>query len=322
MASSPPLPRLEPAGRWLEVYRWMVWSRVLEMECGRRNPRWFPAEGEEATVVGSFFDLRPDDVAAAHYRGPFVVYAMRGAEPWRLASQVLGKATGYSLGRSVPFTGPLEAGIVPWVAGDLGTTLGVATGAGLAFAYEGSDRVCVVSFGDGTANRGDFHENVNLAGCWKLPVVFVCQHNGWAISEPSASYLLAPVVARAAGYGIAGASVDGNDVVAVRDAVSRAVERARRGDGPSLIEAVTYRRRGHWAADQATYREEGIDDRPDWVDPIDRLAGLLGEFGLGDDARLAGIRREVEQDVAAAFARAEAAPEPTEAELGLGSAAP
>lgn len=312
--------QVESSGRWSEVYRWMLWSRLVEAECCQRNPRWFPAEGEEATIVGSFFDLRSDDVAAPHYRGPFVVYAMRGAESWRLAAQALGKADGYSKGRSVPFNGPLSAGIVPWVAGDLGTTLGIATGAGLAFEYERSDRVCVVSFGDGTANRGDFHENVNLAACWKLPVVYVCQHNGWAISEPSASYLPAPVVARAAGYGIPGESVDGNDVVAVREAVGRAVGRARRGEGPTLIEALTYRRRGHWAADQATYRADGPDDDWERRDPVARLGSLLVQRGLADESWLAGTRRELEAEVRAAFERAEAAPLPGEAELGSAGA--
>jgi acetoin:2,6-dichlorophenolindophenol oxidoreductase subunit alpha len=307
---------LDRSGRWTEVYRWMLWSRLIEAECGRRNPRWFPAEGEEATIVGSFFDLRSDDVAAPHYRGPFVVYAMRGADGWRLAAQALGKADGYSKGRSVPFNGPVSAGIIPWVAGDLGTTLGVATGAGLAFEYERSDRVCVVAFGDGTANRGDFHENVNLAACWKLPVVYVCQHNGWAISEPAASYLPAPVAARADGYGIPGESVDGNDVVAVREAVGRAVERARRGEGPTLIESLTYRRRGHWAADQATYRSDEPDDDWERRDPVVRLKNLLVQRGLVDESWLAETRGELEAEVRAAFERAEAAPLPGEAELG------
>jgi len=301
-----------------DLYRWLLWCRTFEAECGRRNPRWFPVEGEEATIVGSFFDLRADDVAAPHYRGPFVVYAMRGAEPWRLAAQALGRADGYSLGRSVPFNGPFGANIVPWVAGDLGTTLGVATGAGLGFSYEGSDRVCVVTFGDGTANRGDFHENVNLAASWKLPVVYVCQHNGWAISEAAASYLPAPIVDRAAGYGIPGEAVDGNDVIAVRDVVGRAVERARRGDGPSLIEARTYRVQGHWSADRATYRTEGEAEGWRDRDPVARIERLLGERGVDIES----IRAQIQAEVAEAFRRAEASPEPGAAELGLPAAHP
>jgi TPP-dependent pyruvate/acetoin dehydrogenase alpha subunit len=185
----------------LQLYRWMAMSRTLGAALCALNARWFPADGEEATLVGSFYDLRADDAAAPHYRDPFVVYLMRGAELWRLVAQVLGKAAGYNKGRSVPFNGPIELGVVPWVAGDLGTTIGTATGAALAFRQEGSDRVCVCSFGDGTSNRGDFHENINLAANWRLPIVYVCQNNGWAISQAATTYLAAPVAARAAGAG-------------------------------------------------------------------------------------------------------------------------
>src|SRR5919201_5367138 len=223
----------------LKLYRGMALSRELEAALCAENPRWFPAEGEEATIVGSFFDLRPSDAAAPHYRGPFIVYLMRGAELWRLAAQAFGKAVGHNKGRSVPFNGPAELGIVPWVAGDLGTTLGVATGAALAFHYEGSDRVCVCTFGDGTVNRGDFHENLNLAACWKLPIVYVCQNNGWSISQRAESYLPAPIIDRAAGYGIPGVAVDGDDVEAGRAAVAEGGGPARRGGGPTLGEAGT-----------------------------------------------------------------------------------
>src|ERR1044071_4111840 len=172
-----------------DLYRWMVVARTLGTTLCSLNVRWFPIEGEEAVHVGSFIDLRPDDAVAPHYRDPFVVYLMRGAEMWRLVAQVLGKADGYNKGRSVPFNGPVDLNVVPWVAGDLGTTLGTATGAALAFQQEGSDRVCVCSFGDGTANRGDVHEAMNLAAAWRLPIVYVCQHNGWALPQPVSSYV-------------------------------------------------------------------------------------------------------------------------------------
>src|SRR5262250_2114769 len=133
-------------GDQLELYRWMATSRAVGVALSALNPRWFPADGEEATLVGSFCDLRPDDVAAPHYRDPFVVYLMRGAELWRLVAQVLGKSAGYNKGRSVAFNGPLHLGVVPWVAGDLGTTIGTATGAALAFKQQRSDHVCVCSF--------------------------------------------------------------------------------------------------------------------------------------------------------------------------------
>ncbi len=310
----------------LEMYRLMALSRSLERACCAVNPRWFPAEGEEATIVGSFYGLRSDDVAAPHYRGPFIVYFMRGASLARLSAQALGKATGYTLGRSVPFTGPLDLNVVPWVAGDLGTSLGVATGAGLAAWYDrqlhGSaarDRVVVVSFGDGTANRGDFHENINLAALWKLPVVYVCQNNAFAISLHRSSYLPegSSIAARATGYGIPGVCVDGNDVVAVHEAVQQAVARARAGEGPTLIEAETYRMAGHWAGDSATYRDPAELEQWRQRDPLLCLESRLNRQGVATAEQTAGYRRQAEAAVEQAMAEARSAASAGLAELGL-----
>lgn len=293
----------------------MALSRALDSVLCAANQRWFLAEGEEATIVGTFCDLEPDDAVAPHYRDPLVVYLMRGAELWRLVSQVLGKSAGYNKGRSVPWTGPTDRACIPWVAGDLGTSIGVATGAALAFQQEESDRVCVCSFGDGTANRGDFHENLNLAAVWRLPIVYVCQNNGWAISQRAETYLPAPVVARAAGYGIPGIAVDGNDVEAVRDAVREAVDRARRGEGPTLIEARTRRARGHWAGDTVAYRREREAELPQ--DPLEMQAVRLTERGEATTAELEQIREDVTDEVFSAKERAQAAPDAGPAELGL-----
>jgi len=295
----------------------MVVCRELDRALCAANPRWFPIEGEEATVVGSFIDLRPDDAVAPHYRDPFVVYLMRGAEMWRLASQVLGKVEGYNKGRSVPFNGPVELNVVPWVAGDLGTTLGTATGAALAFQQEGSDRVCVCTFGDGTANRGDLHEALNLAACWKLPIVYVCQNNGWAISLPLSTYVSGSIAARADGYGVPGACVDGNDVDAVRSSVGAAVQRARTGLGPSLIEARTWRWRGHWAGDEQGYRS-AAEEPIDVEDPLDLYAHRLMTDGTATLAELQGVHREVESEVSEAMERAAGARDPVEEDLGFG----
>lgn len=300
----------------LGVYRWMALSRHMEAALCRENPRWFPAEGEEASIVGAFCDLRADDAAAPHYRGTFVVYLMRGAELWRLAGQALGKAVGYNKGRSVPFNGPADLALVPWVAGDLGTTIGVATGAALAFWDEQSDRVCVCAFGDGTANRGDFHESLNLAACWKLPIVYVCQNNGWSISEPAERYLPAPIVGRAACYGIPGVAVDGNDVEAVRVAVGQAVARARRGEGPTLVEARTWRARGHWAGDEQGYRR-GFPEGPAPPDPLALFGARLVARGEATADQLRAIESQAAAEVAEAVERARAAPDAGPAELGL-----
>ena len=298
-----------------ELFEWMVVARALGTTLCTLNVRWFPLEGEEAVHVGSFADLRPDDAAAPHYRDPFVVYLMRGAELWRLVAQVLGKSAGYNKGRSVAFNGPFHLNIVPWVAGDLGTTIGTATGAALAFKQERSDRVCVCSFGDGTANRGDFHENINLAAIWRLPIVYVCQNNGWAISQRANSYLRAPIAARAAGYGIPARTVDGQDVEAVRAVVAEAIDRARRGKGPTLIDALTYRRRGHWAGHIVSDADRaGVVERPD---PIDVLRVRLLERGLATDAEIAQVHERAADEVAAAVERAKAAADVGDVELGL-----
>jgi len=300
----------------IDAYRWMVVCREFDRTLCAANPRWFPIEGEEATVVGSFIDLRADDAVAPHYRDPFVVYLMRGAEMWRLACQVLGKTCGYNKGRSVPFNGPVELNVVPWVAGDLGTTLGTATGAALAFQQEGSQRTCVCSFGDGTANRGDVHEALNLAACWRLPIVYVCQNNGWAISQPVGSYVAGSIARRADGYGIPGVCVDGNDVEAVRQAVAEAVSRARAGEGPSLIEARTWRWRGHWAGDTQPYRSANSEP-PGIEDPLDLYAYRLLTERRTTLEELQTVHRTVEDEVREAMARAMAAPDATADDLGL-----
>jgi len=298
-----------------QLFRWMVVARTLGTTLCTLNVRWFPVEGEEAVHVGSFVDLRPDDAAAPHYRDPFVVYLMRGAELWRLVAQVLGKSAGYNKGRSVPFNGPFHLGVVPWVAGDLGTTIGTATGAALAFKQQRSDRVCVCSFGDGTANRGDFHENINLAAAWRLPIVYVCQNNGWAISQPASTYLPAPVAKRAEGYGIPGRTVDGQDVEAVRAVVGEAVECARRGGGPTLIEALTDRRRGHWAGHIVSDADRPRAVRPS--DPIELLRVRLLEHGLVTEAEILDIHERVAGEVTDAVERAQAAVDAGDAELGM-----
>jgi acetoin:2,6-dichlorophenolindophenol oxidoreductase subunit alpha len=302
------------ASEQLRLYRWMAMSRALGTTLSALNPRWFPAEGEEATLVGSFYDLRKDDAAAPHYRDPFVVYLMRGAELWRLVAQVIGKSAGYNKGRSVPFNGPFELGIVPWVAGDLGTTIGTATGTALAFRQEGSDRVSVCTFGDGTSNRGDFHENLNLAALWRLPIVYICQNNGWAISQTADSYLPAPVAARAAGYGIPGVTVDGQDIEAVRAAVSEAIARARRGEGPTLIEALTGRRRGHWAGQNVA---DPVADERRRADPLELFAGRLIERGHATASQRDEVGRNVAAEIADAVERAKASQDAADAALGV-----
>lgn len=299
----------------LTHYEWMVRCRVLDRALCILNPRWFPAEGEEATIVGSFCDLKPSDVVAPHYRDPFVVYLMRNAELPRLVAQALGKKGGYNGARSIPFTGPYELNVVPWVAGDLGSSLGIATGAAFALMNTTENCVCVCTFGDGTANRGDFHENINLAALWKLPIVYVCQNNGWAISQRASDYLPAPIAARASGYGIPGISVDGQDIDAVREAVTAAIDRARERGGPTLIEALTARRLGHWAGDNTSYRDSREVLKVQ--DPVELLGRRLVARGQATDDDLRQAQTAAEAEVEAAIEFAKGLPDPDQNDLGL-----
>jgi TPP-dependent pyruvate/acetoin dehydrogenase alpha subunit len=310
-----PLAEVKTLSEGLRLYGWMTLSRELDEVLCAANPRWFPSAGEEAAMVGAFCDLRADDAIAAHYRDPLVIYMMRGAEMARLTAQVLGKVGGYNKGRSVPFTGPVDLNIVPWVAGDLGTSLGIATGAALAFQQEGSDRICVCTFGDGTANRGDFHENLNLAASWRLPIVYVCQNNGWAISQPATEYLPAPVASRAAGYGMPGFEVDGNDLDAVRRVMTEAIARAREGKGPSLIEARTRRAKGHWAADPEDYRAIRLD--PPKADPLVIYGDRLIQRGEASAEDLERLRDAARATVTSMLEAVKARPDTGEPELGL-----
>ena len=243
-----------------------------------------------------------------------------------MIGQALAKSIGYSRGRSVAFTGPAGDNAAPWVAGDLGTSLSVAVGAALSFSMDreggngAGDRVSLVTFGDGTANRGDFHEAINLAAVWRLPAVFVCQNNCYAISQHVSTYIPGPsIAARAAGYGIPGVAVDGNDALAVHEAVQEAVSRARAGEGPSLIEALTYRLGGHWAEDPSHYRSP--EEVAEWRerDPLVLQRRRLLAAGVVEE-KLRTLETRVETEIRAAVEEAQQAPDPGRADLGIGEA--
>jgi len=186
----------------------------------------------------------------------------------------------------------------------------VAPGVGLSIKRRGTDQVVVTLFGDGAANSGPFHEGVNMAAIWKLPVIFVCENNRWASTTAHGDSAAAKIASRAAGYEIPGETVDGNDVLAVWDAVRRARRRARAGEGPSLIEAHTIRWVGHFEGDPQAYRskEEVAEGRR--TDPIARHERRLIEREVFDAARAAEIRRTITAEIDDAVAHAEASPLP------------
>jgi TPP-dependent pyruvate/acetoin dehydrogenase alpha subunit len=199
----------------------------------------------------------------------------------------------------------------------VGGSIPVATGAALAFKMQARDSVVVCFFGDGAAQRGDFHESLNFAGVFRLPIVYVIENNGYAEFTPIEKHFAGPSLShRAEGYGFSGSTIDGNDVLAVYDAVAEAVARARSGGGPTLIECITYRQRGHSSSHPPT---EGRDEREvaSWLekDPIKLYRIELERRGLLDGAEAEGIQHQIEAQIDEAVRFAEDSPTPDPAEL-------
>jgi len=215
--------------------------------------------GEEAVAVGACSNLRTDDYITSTHRGHGHCIA-KGGDIKRMMAELMGKISGYCKGKggSMHMCVP-EIGIVG-CSGIAGAGIPIAAGVGLSIQVRRTNQVCICLFGDGAANTGAFHEGINLAAVWKLPVVFICENNAYAISVPvSKSTPVNNIADRAVGYGIPGVVVDGMDVLAVYEAVENAVKRARAGEGPTLIECKTYRFKGHFEGDPkrgATYRPE------------------------------------------------------------------
>ncbi|MCA9875312.1 MAG: thiamine pyrophosphate-dependent dehydrogenase E1 component subunit alpha, partial [Anaerolineales bacterium] len=268
--------------------------------------------GQEASAVGACLALRPDDTILSTHRGHGHCIA-KGAEPPLMMAEFFGKEVGYCRGRG----GSMH--IADVAGGNLGANgivaggLPISTGVGLSLQMQHTDRVCLTFFGDGAANEGAFHEALNLAAIWRLPVVYVCENNQYAMSMPmKAAFPIRQISERAAAYGIPGVTVDGNDLLAVYEAVQTAVSRARAGEGPSLIENVTYRWRGHSKSDRQRYRTR--DEVKEWQarDPIIRLENLLVGADLFTAEQLADLGAEARQTIedSVAFAEAQADPDP------------
>lgn len=302
-----------------EMYELMLLSREIDRVAGGADAHWHAAEGEEAVLAACYCGLRADDWALPHYRGMLPAAAARGADLRRLFAGLTGKLTSHSRGRyRSDVCAPVEHRLIGLYSGALGPTLSYAAGVGLAARLDGRDTVTVAVFGDGTSSRGDFHEAINLAAVLKLPVVYVCQNNQFAISTPASAGVGARSLAdRGAAYGIPGVPADGNDAIGLRAALEVAIERARRGDGPTLIEALTYRVAGHLVADKAPYRSD--EEVAAWRerDPIARLrAHLLEQAMLGAEED-AALRRSIAERVDSAAREAAGDPEPGPEVLGL-----
>ncbi len=271
--------------------------------------------GEEASATGTCLALREDDAITSTHRGHAHCIA-KGADLVRMMAELLAKETGYCRGRG----GSMH--IADVATGNLGANgivaggIPIAAGAALAFKMRGEDRVVACFFGDGATNEGAFHEAVNLAAIWKLPVVFVCENNKYGMSfSTEKSMAVEHISQRAAAYGFPGVTVDGNDVVAVYDAVQVAVDRARAGEGPTLVEAITYRWKGHSKSDKNLYRTK--DEIAEWRDddPIPDFEKQAVEAGLLTEDDVAAIRAQVMEKLRDAVRTANAAPDADPADL-------
>lgn len=302
-----------------EMYSLMLLSREIDRVAGGADAHWHASEGEEAVLAACYCALRSGDHVVPHYRGMLQAAVARGADLRQLFAGLTGKLTSHSRGRyRSDVCAPIEFKLIGLYSGALGPTLGYAAGTALAAKLDGSDAVTLAVFGDGTSSRGDFHEALNLASVLRLPVVYVCQNNQLAISTPAQRGVGAHSIAdRGAAYGIPGVSADGNDVIGLRATIEAAVARARRGQGPTLIEALTYRVAGHLVADSAPYRS--ADEVTSWRarDPIARLRAHLMEHDMLNAADDEALRRALVERADAAMAAAVADPEPGPDVLGL-----
>ena len=265
------------------------------------------AAGHEAVAVGASAALRPDDYVFATYRGHHHAMA-RGASPAECLAELMSKATGVckAKGGSMHLT-KASAGMLGSYA-IVGAHLPIAAGAAWSARLRGTSQVAVAFFGDGATNIGAFHEALNLASVWSLPVLFICENNLYMEYTPIGSVTAAehPAADRAPGYRLPAEVIDGNDVVVVADAVSRAADRARAGDGPTVLEARTYRHFGHSRTDPAAYRP--AEEVEEWLarDPLDVAASRLTELGVAEDEITVAAERAA-KTVADAIAAAKAA---------------
>jgi len=281
--------------RQLALHRALVFPRLVEekmlilLRQGRLS-KWFSGIGQEAIAVGVAASLRPDDAILPLHRN-LGVFTARGLDLLTLFRQLLGRDGGYTHGRDRTFHfGAPDHHIVGMIS-HLGAMLPVADGMALAYQLRGESRVAAAFTGEGATSEGDFHEAVNLAAVWKLPVVFIVENNQYALSTPvSEQFACRQLSDRGVGYGIAAETVDGNDLVAVVGAMERAAARARAGDGPTLLEFMTFRMRGHEEASGVAYVPPHLFEEWAAKDPVHRFEQKLLAEGVLTEARRAETR--------------------------------
>lgn len=266
--------------------------------------------GEEAVATGVCANLNDNDYITSTHRGHGHIVAKGGNLKFMMA-ELFGKATGYCKGRGGSMhIADATKGILG-ANGIVGAGHDLALGAGLSAQYKGTDQVCICFFGDASTNQGTFHEALNMASVWKLPIVFVCENNGYGISTSQKRHqAIKDVADRGAAYNVPGVVVDGNDVFAVYEASAEGIKRAREGKGPTIVECKTYRHRGHFEGDPGTYKPK--EEQEEWVkkDPIPRFEKYILENGILSETGIKEVQAEIDSQIKEAVEFADNSPEP------------
>ncbi|HEV7664472.1 MAG TPA: thiamine pyrophosphate-dependent dehydrogenase E1 component subunit alpha [Chloroflexota bacterium] len=287
-------------------------ERALALyRAGEMRGTTHPYIGMEAVGVGVMQALRPDDYVTSTHRGHGHTIA-KGGDPKKMMAELLGRATGYSGGKGGSMHIADMDKHMLGANGIVGGGMGLATGAALTARLQNTGSVAICFFGDGALEQGILHETTNLAAIWKLPVVFVCENNQYAMSARSDwSIAGGDPARRAAGYGIPGVTVDGMDLFAVNTQASEFVERARRGDGPAYLVCNTYRFHGHHAGDPLNYREKEEVEQWRLQDPIARVKQAAVDRGVLRPEEIAVLEKQIEAQIDEAVEFAKNSPEPT-----------
>jgi len=299
------------------AYRTMILIRHFEYAAGRLFSKGLikgaihPYVGEEAVATGAFLALKKGDLITSTHRGHGHCLAL-GGDPARVMGEILGREIGYCRGRGGSMhIAAAELGMLG-ANGIVGEGMPIAVGAALAKQYRGEDGIVMAMFGDGATNQGVFHESLNMAAIWGLPVIFLCENNRYAVSTSiSYSTRIKDLARRADGYGISGKIVDGMDVLSVYEVTRKAVERARKGKGPTLIEAKTYRFEGHYFGEPQVYRTRSEVEEYKKRDPIPCYRNWLVKQGILNQKEADRMDEEVKLEIERATQKALDAPAPS-----------
>jgi len=310
----------------LELYEHIVFARVCEdklvagVRSGEIATYVHPAQGEEANAAGAIYALRPDDYAVVPHRPQVSSYYFKGSDLNKIMAEVYGKKTGVCKGNGgIMHMADYEHGLMG-ALGMIGYNLPLATGVAIAVKIRGEDKVVLNIFGDGASGQGTFHESLNMASVWKLPIVFFCVNNQFAITTRSKDSFPKAIGDRASAYGIPGCTIDGNDIVAVYQATKEAVDRARRGEGPSLIETLCYRWRAHaeglddMLTDRPYRSEEEVAEQQRKNDPVILFRDKLVAQGILTQAKIDEVAEQASKkmDDAIEFGKKAPYPDPKE----------